>query len=188
MLEREVGGAAGYCSGQSHSAWLQSVRAMGQGQIVLCTVCATATCTPKYRPLRRQPTAAAQSDQTLAGTPFVFRISENGKMSRSTAANSHSRSATAYHCSQLRQRCDQTTPTCVGLGHSSPSVRVPPPAIPPLPQLASRQQGSSRPTVFSNTSVSVEPANTQTQLQQDCSLDLNNEAITAHCTLLFAHA
>ena len=32
------------------------------------------------------------------------------------------------------------------------------------------------------------PPRTQTQLQQDCSLDLNDEAITAHCSLLFAHA
>ena len=32
------------------------------------------------------------------------------------------------------------------------------------------------------------PARTQTQLQLDCSLDLNDEAITAHCSLLFAHA
>ena len=32
------------------------------------------------------------------------------------------------------------------------------------------------------------PARTQTQLQPDCSLDLNDEAITAHCSLLFAHA
>ena len=32
------------------------------------------------------------------------------------------------------------------------------------------------------------PARTQTQLRQDCNHDLNDEATTAHCSLLFAHA